>query len=242
MSRSRRSSERVGLLERVRRLRYLIVLVTGGLGVGGWHLKDHPVVQQIIQGITQGDPDAPLLDGKIVEKAVDAIQQHTDSFHAPGAFEVTVSAVKVDPALIRSGRAGDIQVRVRKRDAQGRETVVWDSKKAGAQDAEATSKGIGWPNDPFRADWNPGDRFSIDVWAGKGLLFTKHLETNLGETNEFPLRPGAHNLTLDGQTLPASDANQIVFQSRRVADADADVARTAGRTEPARDDDTIVIK
>lgn len=246
MARSRRSSEGTSLLERLRRFRYLIVLITGGLGLGGWHLKDHPAIQQLVQQITQGAPDQPLVDANVVEKAVTAIENtagaSTDSFRDPGAFEVTVANVKIDPALISSGRARDIQVRVRKRDAQGRETIVWNSNRVDAQDAQVTPKGIGWPNDPFRAEWTPGDRFSIDVWSGKGFLFTKHFETNLGEAGEFPLRSGDHDLTLDGQSLPASNANQIVFQARRVGETDTSVQRTAAKPEPAQGDGTIVIK
>jgi hypothetical protein len=243
MSRTHRSGERTSLLQRVRRLRYLIVLITGGLGVGGWQLKDHPVLQRILQSVAEADPDKPLLDGDVVKEAVKALAHH-DSFRDPGAYEVAVPKVKIDPALIRTGHLNDVEVRVRKRDERGREFVVWDSKKAGAPTVSEGKGGAtaGWPGASFRVNWTPGDRFTVDVWQGWGLVSTRHFEAEIASDDGFPLRSGAQDLKLTGQEIAPSDANQIVFESRRVGDGPAEAPRTAERTAPVRDEDTIVIK
>jgi len=242
----------------VRRLRYLIVLVSGCLGVGGWQFKDHPVLQSIFQSVVGTDPDDPMATRDILKDAVNALKSGGESFRDPGSFEVRVPAVKIDPALIRSGSAPEIQVRIRKRDAQGNETTVWDSKHAAAPTGDATS--AGWPNDAFKVAWQPGDQFTVDVWQGKGLFSTKHFEMRPGANEAFPLRSGAQNLALVGMdsSLKVTDANQIVFDTRRVSTAtatagtrdrdrgrdngDSEVRRTARSTESVRDDDTIVIK
>lgn len=244
MSRSRKGGQRTSLLERVRRLRYLIVLVSGFLGVGGWQFKDHPLLQKIFQSVASSDPDGPLLDKDLVKSAVQALEHRGESFREPGSFDVKVSAVKIDPALIRSGQAGELQVRVRKRDVRGRETTVWDSKSAGSPSGDTNA--AGWPNDSFRVDWQPGEQFTVDVWQGRGLFSTKHFELLPGAAETFPLRSGAQNLSLVGMdpSLKVTEANQIVFDARRVdaANTDANVQRTARSPETVRDDDTIVIK
>ena len=243
MSRTHRSSERTTLLQRVRRLRYLIVLITGGVGVGGWQLKDHPLLQQILQRVTQADPDKPLITGELVKDAVHALEHH-ESFREPGSYEVKVATVKIDPAIIKSGQLHEVEVRVRKRDARGHETVVWESRSAGApSEVEGRAPGtVGWPDTPFRVDWAPGDQFTIDVWQGHGLISTWHFKTSLDQADAFPLRTGPQDLALAGQSLPPSDANQIVFESRRLDVGRSDVERTAVRPEAPHDEDTIVIK
>ncbi|MDR3638421.1 MAG: hypothetical protein P4L84_31750 [Isosphaeraceae bacterium] len=243
MSRSHKGGERVTLLQRVRRLRYLIVLITGGLGVGGWQFKDHPLLQQIFQGVSQVDPEKPLLEQGVVQAAVKALEHH-ESFREPGSYEVKVATVKIDPALVRTGHLSDVVVHVRKRDAQGHETVVWDSKTAGAPTVPDSkgSASVGWPDVSFRVDWAPGDRFTVDVWQGWGLISTRHFETDLAQEDAFPLRTGSQPLALVGQSLPPSDANQIVFESQPVHGAETIVPRTAGRTEAVNDESTIVIK
>jgi hypothetical protein len=253
MSQSQKRSRRTPLW---RRFRYLLMFLSGAAGVGGWQLKDHPLLQGIFQQVVEANPDGVPLQGELMRVAAKALTSH-ESFREPGTFEVKVSTVKLDPGLFKAGHTVDIAVRVRKIDAQGHDSVVWESKNYGERLTliGRDELAAGWANRPFQVDWTPGDRFSVDVWDAKALLLAKQFEMEPSQDGTFPLQTGTHGLTLVewGRHTQRAEVNQIVFESHRISGADG--PRTAEKSRPAagprpaaaaaaagRDDDTIVIK
>jgi hypothetical protein len=223
-----------------KRFRYVLVLLSGGVGVGGWQLKDHPILKDFLVELSKSSPDDPLVTGKTIEAAAKALTP-SETFHEPGSFDVKIANVEIDPSIAKAGHAQDIQVRVRKRDAQGRETFVWESKNRGQASADPSHNGAAGLSDrEFQVEWKPGDQFNVEVWDRTGFFTTKHFEMVPAANDTFPLKSGEHNLAVVGWGKSNDDpaVNRIVFESRRLSTSDA--PRTAGKAP--RDDDTIVIK
>ena len=142
----------------------------------------------------------------------------------PGVFKVKIAEVKLDPKLFKAGKTVDIQTQIRKLDAQGNETLVWESKSYGQNLAVVGKDDLTavFLNRPFEIDWSPGDRLVVDVWdRNAGLFDRKELKMSLPEPGTFPLASGMHPLEVRGRGGSSLDSelNRIVFQTVRVGDA-----------------------
>jgi hypothetical protein len=202
------------------------MVLTGGAGVGGWVFKDHPRVRALLAAVI-GRSDVEASDGadlkSKLESAVEGVLNRENPRQA-GVFKVKIAEIKLDPKLFKEGRTVDIQTRVRKLDAQGKETTIWESRTygenfavVGKDDLTAT-----FLSRPFEMDWAPGDKLVVDVWDRRGSLFDrKELRMALPEPGVFPLASGIHALEVEGRGGSSLDSEQnlIVFQTQRVGDS-----------------------
>jgi hypothetical protein len=237
----------------LKRLIYLVLLVSGGsAGVGGWVFKDHPRMQALWT-LWTGDP-ADLASsgegGKLVSEAIDALKPRED-FRRAGAYEVRITKVDLDPALFQPGRTVDIQAKVLRRDAHGRDATLWDSKSFGERLAVVGKDELsaGWPDRPFQVDWKPGEQLVLQVIERKTGLFNEPTQFTLAGSDpaatEFPLKTGDFPLELahraDSHRTPGS---HVVLQSRHAGEpgkrAATDVAAMGAPTDV--DERPIVIK
>jgi hypothetical protein len=130
-----------------------------------------------------------------VTDVVDALKPR-DSFSQPGLYQVTVANVALDQKLFKPGHTVDIQARVRKVDATGREATLWDAKSYGSRLAVVGKDDLtaGWPDRPFQVEWKPGDQFVLEVYDARTGLFIEPRRFTLAQASsaatEFPLRSG----------------------------------------------------
>ncbi len=248
-----------GLKKLERKVKALILLLlTGGVGVGGYTYRDHPIVRQLL-GKAKEEAEANGIDvAKVEDEAKDALKavaanlgkKAEDELGAvekkvaakaddnrPGTFEVAIAAVRVDPAEFGVGRSAELDVRVIRHGAKGeRDSVVWEARATARREAD-DPKGpleLTWADRPFRVDWNPGDEYTIEVRDRKllGLSEPTWFALDLDDDGGFPLRSKTHRLDAraDGQPTRDPSANAIVLKSRRVEDDPAPaVAEGEGR-------------
>jgi hypothetical protein len=211
----------------LKRLVYFVLMMVtgGGAGVGGWALKDHPRLQALI-GMVLGKDQEPGAEGgelkTVLAEAVKGAIAGNDT-RRPGVYKVRISEVKLDPRLFTPGRTVDIQARVRKIDAEGNETTVWESKSYGEKLAVVGKDELAfdWMKRPFEVDWAPGTKVVVEVWDRKsGLFEQKEFKMASPEPGVFPLASGVHALESIGRSRPSrdSDLNRIAFKSERVGE------------------------
>jgi hypothetical protein len=242
-----------GLKKLERKVKALFLLVlTGGVGAGGYVYRDHPIVRQLL-GKAEQEAEANGIDVTKVEdeakgivkavatdlgkKAEDELGTVEKTVKAkadddrPGTFEVAIAAVRVDPAEFAVGRSAELDVRVIRHGAKGeRDSVVWEAKATARANAEADGRlELSWADHPFRVDWTPGDEYTIEVRDRKllGLAEPTWFALDLDDDGGFPLRSKTHRLDAraDGQPTRDPSANAIVLKSHRIDDASSD--RTA---------------
>ncbi|MDX2037955.1 MAG: hypothetical protein SFX72_15010 [Isosphaeraceae bacterium] len=229
-------------------LRYLLMLL-GGSGVGGWQLKDHPILQRLYIRATGEDPGDRPITARDAVKAVSQALSKIDAYRKPGEFEVRIKGLKLDRSNFREGQTLQLQVRLIKREPGARDQVVWDSKalgelpvKVGRDDLQ-----LSWADSPIVVNWKPADTFVFEVWDRRGIFSTKWFEWTAGSEQTFPLRTGSYILSLAERSESGLNprASQIVLESKpkgleRVVDTDV---RSASGTRKREDDqDTIRIK
>lgn len=202
----------------------LVMMLTGGAGVGGWVCKDYPQVHALLE-VVLGKGKQAVADGELGAKLKTAVKKvlNRDDPRRPGVFQVRIAEIRLDPKLFKPGKTVDIQTQVRKIDPQGEETVVWTSRDYGQNLGVAGKDDLTaeFVNRPFEIAWDPGDRIVVDVWDRRGGLFDrKELEMSPSEPGAFPLASGKHTLELRGQGVSLdSERTHIVFQSVRVGDS-----------------------
>ncbi len=213
----------------LKRLIYFILLVSGGgAGVGGWAFKDHPRVQAIWTLVTgkPADDDATNLDGTLVSDVVDILKPGAD-FRRAGVYQVTIDKVELDPALFKSGHTLDIQAKVSRRNARGRDSVLWDSRTYGERLAAVGKDDLtaGWPDRPFHVEWSPGEEILLEVYNRKTGLFAEPERFSLAISSsapaEFPLKTGDFPLEPVRKPDRTSDprVTHVVLKSQRVGDS-----------------------
>jgi hypothetical protein len=211
----------------LRRLVYFVVMVlTGGAGVGGWAFKDHPQMRALLD-LVLGKSEHAVGDGgdlksKLESAALGMLDRENP--RQAGAFKVKIAEIKLDPKLFKAGHTVDIQTRVRKLDAQGKETIIWQSKSYGENLAVVGKDDltVTFVSRPFEMEWSPGDRVFVDVWDRNGGLFDRmELKMALPEPGVFPLASGIHALEVVGHGGSSLDSDQswIVFQTKRARDS-----------------------
>jgi hypothetical protein len=210
-----------------RRLLYFVIVLISGSGAGGYAFHDHPLVQSIWNVVTgdSADGSAPALDGTLVTEVVDALKPR-DSFSQPGLYQVTVAKVALDQKLFRPGHTVDIQARVRKLDAKGRDATLWDAKSFGSRLAVVGQDELtaGWPDRPFQVEWNPGDQFVLEVYDARTGLFIQPRRFTLSQASspaaEFPLRSGDFPLEAAQKSESPVDprTNHVVLKTERLRD------------------------
>ncbi len=232
-----------------RKAKALILLVlTGGVGVGGYSYRDHPMVRQLLGKAEKEAEDNGIDVAKVKDEAKDVLKslaakvqegveakvgevektvQDKVELARPGTFEVAITAVEVDPDEFRAGRSADLDVRVICHPAkEGRDSVVWEAKAtARATDDSDGLLELSWATHPFRVDWTPGDEYTIEVRDRKFLgRETSWFALDLDDDGSFPLRSKTHRLAsrADGKPTRDPSANTIVLKSHRVESADRD--------------------
>jgi hypothetical protein len=232
-----------GLKKLERKAKALILLVlTGGIGLGGYTYRDHPIVRQLL-GRAKEEAEANGIDvakvedeakgvlktladdvGKKVESEVGEVEKRVGDkadLSRPGTYEVTLAAVRVDPDEFRAGRSAELDVRVICHEAKGdRDRVVWKGQ-ATARSGEGSDGllELSWSRHPFRVDWAPGDEYTIEVRDRHLLgLESTWFTLDLGDDGGFPLRSKTYHLKsrADGKPTRDPSANAIVLKSHRV--------------------------
>ncbi len=220
----------------------IVMMLTGGAGIGGWQVKDHPVACRLIASLT-GEEVAEDATFKDVAKAkVARIVETTLDSARPGVFEVSIDQLTLDPAAFRQGQTVELQARVRSIDSQGVERVAWDSADSGTQRAvvgrdELTAS---WKNRPFQVGWAPGDSLVVEVYSKRLLKEQVLFRTEAGGTDLFPLKSGRQRLVeaASSRTSGESDLNRVVLSSKRVGDrpgnGEGAASVASGRRNPTR--------
>lgn len=224
-----------GLKKLERKAKALILLVlTGGVGLGGYTYRDHPLVRQLL-GRAKDEAEANGIDVAKVEdeakgvlktlaadvgKGVKAVERQAED-QRPGTYEVALAAVRVDPDEFRAGRSAELDVRVICHEAKGdRDRVVWKGQATArsTEDSDGLLE-LSWSRHPFRVDWAPGDEYTIEV-RDRHLLGREStwFTLDLGDDGGFPLRSKTYHLKsrADGQPTRDPSANAIVLKSRRL--------------------------
>jgi hypothetical protein len=232
-----------------RRLLYLVVMVLtgGGAGIGGWALKDHPVLQAILGRVLPTTQEGAIDQAELKDKLASVVSGalKLEDAKSPGVYRVKVTEVRLDPKLFKEGHTVDIQARIRKRDGAGKEINIWESRPygenlglVGHDDLSAT-----WANRPFEIDWTTSDTVFVEIWDREsGLFAKKELKMSPAESGVFPLASGSHALSLSGANLDIAQS-KIVFESQRIGDSHNGSDRYS-KAEVARhsEDRPIVIK
>ncbi len=230
MSKSRkRRSTATDRSQLIRRILYFVVMVVsgGGAGIGGWLCKDYPQLQPILAlflgeaGEADGAGPAPSLKDSFKSAVAGAL---TESSDRPGVFQVRIDTVQLDPKSFTPGRTVDIQAQVRRIDADGAESVVWESRTFGENLAVVGRDELSanWSNRPFEIEWRRGDRFLVEVWDRRaGLFSAQSFRMARRDVDSFPLGSGEFALEPEGRVRPGTDPsrNRIVLASRRTGDA-----------------------
>lgn len=229
MSRSRKKrrspAEKAAQL---RRILYFVAMVVsgGGAGVGGWLCKDYPQLQPIIAlflGQAEQSGEVAELEGAF-GSAVSGVL--SESGTRPGVYQVKIDSVQLDPKSFTPGRTVDIQAQVRRIDADGRESIVWESRTYGENLAVVGRDELSahWAHRPFEIEWRKGDRFMIEVWDRRAGLFSAQ-SFRMARRNDdaFPLASGEFALEPEGRVRAGTDPsrNRIVLASRRTGDSAA---------------------
>jgi len=239
----------------LRRLIYLIMLVSGGTGVGGWLFKDHPVMQAAWTLVTGKPADEAAKDvDDTLKAAVADVLKPVNSFTQPGTYQVTIPQVHLDAKLFRPGHTVDIQARVIRLDPRGTDTTLWESRPFGERLAVAGKDELvaGWPQRPFQVAWKPGQQIVVEVYDRKPGLFVEPrrfiFSASDVQLREFPLKPGTFPLEPTQMPDPPVDPrnNQIVLESQRVGDLPGgqlgDDHRRQAPPQTANADSPIIIK
>jgi hypothetical protein len=150
----------------------------------------------------------------------------SDDFRRPGIYHVTITKVVLDRALFKAGHTVDIQARVHKLDARGRDTTLWDSKPYGERLAVVGKDELsaGWPNRSFQVEWQPGEQIALEVSDRKTALFAEPKRFTLASADpaagEFPLKTGDFPLEPAQKPDPPVDprVTHVVLQSERAGD------------------------
>ena len=228
-----------GIKKLERRAKALILLaLTGGLGLGGYSNRDHPMMRKILGIVREAISKAPAAPGESGEgkSILNSLIETIDPFHKPGNFEVTIEKISLDGQEFRAGRAVDLEVRVVKYSAEGgKGKVVWEGKAPGGK-PEVAGRGpivVGWADVPFKVEWNEGDEFDVEVWDRKGFRPTKWFAFETEDDGSFPLRTKTHTLpTLaDGKAVRDPAANTIALKARRIAESASPRAAVATRAD-----------
>jgi hypothetical protein len=238
-----------------RRLIYLIVLLSGGGGVGSYLFKDHPMMQAVWTAFTGKPADLAAKDvDDTLKAAVAGVLKPADSFTQPGTYQVTIPQVHLDPALFRTGRTVDIQARVIRVDSRSKDTILWESQRFGERLAVVGKDELvaGWADRPFQVAWQPGQQIVVEVFDRRPSLFVEPrrflFSTADVKLSEFPLKPGTFPLEPTQMPDPPVDPrnNQIVLQSQRVGDLPGgqrgDERRQQAPPQTADADSPIIIK
>ena len=210
----------------LRRLTYLLIIVSGG-SAGGYAFQDHPVVQSLI-AMVAGKPLDEIersADGSLVANVVGVLKPG-ESFTKPGIYQVAIEKVALDQKLFKPGHTVDIQARVRKISASGRETTIWEAREFGSRLAVVGKDDLnaGWPDRPFQVSWSPGDQFILEVYDARIGLFTQPrrfaVAAGSPSASEFPLKSGDLPLQTvgDSETLANPRTNHVVLESQRLGD------------------------
>ncbi len=180
----------------------VLLLLVVGVVAAGYFKPDLPVIGPLVAGF--------------FKKGAEGVDQS-------GVYKVKVMKVALDPQEFKDGEKIDLQVYVKRVDAEGKEHKVWDSEQWGERigtvgQVELTAQ---WSDRPFECTWQPGDKLVVEVWDRRGGD-TKVAEwTSDPEGKEFPLK-GVRTVSpfKGGKTVESRKGatNQVVFEAERIGD------------------------
>jgi hypothetical protein len=226
------------------RLKLMIAgsILSGGLGLGGYEFRDHPVLAAIVRFLTgQAKPGDGTLVKAIVEEA-GAAAKKAKEFASAGTFEVNLKRISLDPATVGSDRSPELRAVVVRYGDDGRRQVVWQSKNAsisrggGAGDSDSDSDAVAvvasFEEPAFEIPWQPGDRLVVEIWERRLLRGVKLFERADASQEKFPLAPGDYPLKLVASGGRGEDPgrNILTVDAKRKAD-EADESRRVARDE-----------
>ncbi|QEH34205.1 hypothetical protein OJF2_27400 [Aquisphaera giovannonii] len=227
----------------LKRIGYVLaMLATGGAGAGGWAFKDRPILRAVYARLVGRDAQSESPVGDIKDRLKQAVVGAIapDDPRKPGVFRVKIDEIQLDPKLFKPGRTVDMQARVVRIDASGKESIVWDSKEYGENLAVVGKDDLvaSFTVRPFEIQWGADDEVVVQVWDRKGGLFDRReLKMALPEPGKFPLGSGTHALEVVGRKVEAleSPRNRIVFRSERLRGLDdPSVVRARRNSDDAR--------
>jgi len=213
-----------------RRLVYFLVMVMtgGGAGIGGWFFKDHPQLKTAAEAILGksveelGQTKAAVIKETLSTVVSEVVSRNPNR---PGVYKVRITELALDPKQFADGKTVDIQAEVRKIDADGKNTLVWESKSFGENLAVVGRDDltVDWNNRPFEIEWKAGEQIVVAAWDRKSGFFSpKTFKMALPPPGTFPLATGPHAMAVaSSKGAVDSDLNRIVFNSQRVGNAAA---------------------
>jgi hypothetical protein len=214
-------------------------ILSGGLGLGGYEFRDHPILAAIVKFLTgQSKPGDGTLVKAIVEEVGTATKK-AKQFEGEGTFEVNLKEISLDPATLGNDKAPELRAVVVRYDDDGKRQIVWQSKNATVRPAAGKSDPIvaAFDEEPFEVAWKPGDRFVIEIWTRRLLRGVKLFERADASQEKFPLAPGEYPLKLVANGARSADAaaSSVTFEAKRKDDeASSRVARDEGENAPRR--------
>lgn len=196
---------------------WIAMFLTGSGGGGGFMLKDHPMVANLVHSVFGDVPtDQPV--GQVV---AGRLKQEVSN-RIPGRFEIKVNELEIGAEAAKGKKGPSLAVRVKRVDADGKSTVVWESPSQTAKrDVAGDPWKTDWKAEPFRVDWKPGEQVVVEVVQARGLLESTTFVMNEPAKDTFPLTSGTHVLKMAGVDTP-SGKNKITLQATRLGSLKAD--------------------
>jgi hypothetical protein len=223
-----------------KRLMWLVMLLTGGgAGVGGMELTDYPILSHLL-GLVREQVAGDATPIELVREGLVSKLDSLGAFRRRGVFEVRVSRIAVGEESFSKGQTLNLQARVwRLAGAEGgKDEMIWTSRSFGDRLAVVGKDDLtaGWPDRPFTVEWEPGQKYRLEVWNVRGLRASRLYEITADDPTAFPLSTGdmAPETLADGKPPAPPDAYMVKVESRRTGDlpdtGSASIADRGGRS------------
>ena len=204
------------------KLMALMMLLTGGAGIGGWQFKDYPIVGKLLAGFTDDHVNGETSLSDLARTGVRRIVDSSHDFSKPGVYEIRIDDLRLDPKSFKDGQTLEIQARVRSIDSRGFERIAWDSSDLGSHRVVVGRDELSasWTNRPFRLGWAPGEVLIVEVYGKRMFRDQVFFRTNMDSSSSFPLKSGTQTLInmIDDTPAGAPENNRVLLTSQRVGE------------------------
>jgi len=176
----------------------VVLLLVGGVIAAGYFKPDLPVIGPLVSGF--------------FEKGAAGLNKN-------GVYTVKIEKVVLDPQEFEQGQTVDVQVIIKRTNAEGDTEEVWDSSDLGDNLREVGEHplSVTFSETPFEITWQSGDQLTVEVWNYTGIDERLARYQTKGTDKEFGLH-GTHTLTLlDGETERnprVGGTNQVIFDAK----------------------------